>query len=143
MEHNHALLDHTFFARGYEWIGLPLWPHKARGVFRGPFRHAAGALTPLVIGVTHDPATPYKWTKRFVADLGNARLVTYRGDGHLAVTDSNPCVLSVYLSYFDEGTLPPPGTTSRQQVPEPAAARASSSGARGKAWKKTVIRAAR
>jgi hypothetical protein len=78
MEHNFAITDHFLFARGYEWIGVTRWPFDPNGVFRGPFRHAASAQTPLVIGETHDPNAPYKWAKRYVADLDNARLLTYR-----------------------------------------------------------------
>ena len=57
----------------------------------------------LVIGGTHDPATPYRWAKRLVADLGNARLLTYRADGHGAITDLNGCIIGWSLAYLEAG----------------------------------------
>jgi hypothetical protein len=80
-------------------------------VFRGPFRHSPSAPPALVIGGTYDPATPYRWTKRLAADLGNARLLTARGNGHGAITTLAPCILAPVLAYLEEGTLPPESTT--------------------------------
>ncbi len=137
MEHNQAITDHFWWARGYEWIGLSLWPFEPRGVHRGPFRHQAEARTPLVIAGTHDPATPYTWAKRYVADLGNARLLTYRADGHGAITDLSPCVGVAFLAYIEQGTLPPPGASCTQQVPEPAGAELRSSAR----WKRIAAHA--
>ncbi len=96
-------------------------------MYRGPFRHAAGAPTPLVIAGTHDPATPYGWAKRYVADLGNARLLTYRCDGHGALTDLNPCVgVGVRSRYIEAGALPPEGATCTQSMPASGRRRAPS-----------------
>ena len=50
----------------------------------GPFRVPGSAQTPLVVATTYDPATPYRGALRLVRDLGNARLITMRGDGHTA-----------------------------------------------------------
>jgi hypothetical protein len=38
----------------------------------------------LVVATTYDPATPYRGAKNLIRDLGNARLLTQRGDGHTA-----------------------------------------------------------
>lgn len=136
MEHNEGMSEHFWWARGYEWIGLSRWPFRPNGVYRGPFRHAAGARAPLVVASTYDPATPYRWAKRYVADLGNARLLTYRADGHGAITELNPCVTVAILTYVNEGALPPPGATCTQQVPEPAAAAIAGRSSRHAAWKR-------
>ena len=119
VRHQEATGAHFGFIRGVSFAGTTLWPWRARGVYRGPFRNAAAAPTPLVIGGTHDPATPYAWARRYVRDLGNARLLTYRSDGHGAVTDLNPCVGAAVLGYFEAGVLPPVGATCRQSVPAP------------------------
>ena len=37
-----------------------------------------------MVATTYDPATPYRGAKSLVRDLGNARLLTMRGDGHTA-----------------------------------------------------------
>ena len=138
-EHTYALSDHFWWARGAEWVGLTQWPFRARGVHRGPFRHAPGAQTVLVIGGTHDPATPYKWAKRYVADLGNARLLTYRSDGHGAITDLNPCIVGFVLDYIATGALPPEDASCRQQVLDAAALRAPGPDER-LAWKRAMLR---
>ena len=137
-EHTFGLSDRFGWTRGYEWIGMTLWPFEPRGSFRGPFRHDAGAQPVLVIGGTHDPATPYRWAKRLVADLGNARLLTYRADGHGAITDLNGCIIGWSLAYLEAGVLPPEGASCRQVVADPAALR---SGAQQdlRAWKRTTV----
>ncbi len=137
-EHTFGLSDRFGWARGYEWVGLTLWPFEPRGSYRGPFRHASGAQPVLVIGGTHDPATPYRWAKRVVADLGNARLLTYRSDGHGAITDLNGCIVGRSLAYLETGALPDEGASCRQAVPDPAALR--SAGQEDlRAWKRTTV----
>ena len=85
--------------------------------FRGPFVNSPAAGTALVIGMTHDPNTPYAWAKRLTADLGNARLLTLRGDGHDILSSLNPCILGQSLLYLEEGTLPEVGATCPREPP--------------------------
>ena len=92
-------------------------PVKPQGAYRGPFRHHPGATPALVIGTTHDTWTPFAWARRLVADLGNARLLTFRGDGHDALTSFNPCVVGAMLGYLEEGALPAPGSVCRRDPP--------------------------
>ncbi len=70
---------------------------------------ATWATTALLIGQTRDTYTPYAWAPRLAADLGNARLLTARGDGHGVLTGGNPCVLGALLAYLEDQTLPDPG----------------------------------
>ena len=49
-------------------------------------------MTPLVVATTYDPATPYRGAKNLVRDLGNARLLTQRGDGHTAYPGNSACI---------------------------------------------------
>ena len=49
----------------------------------------AAALTSARAG----DGTPYASAKRLTADLGNARLLTLRGDGHDILSSLNPCIL--------------------------------------------------
>ena len=60
------------------------------------------------------PFTPYVWAKRLTRDLGNARLLTYNGDGHGAVTDLSPCIVGSMLAYLEDGVLPPEGASCDQ-----------------------------
>jgi pimeloyl-ACP methyl ester carboxylesterase len=109
--HAFSLFDNFWFNSGYNELPQGISPYESRDVFRGPFRHTHGAPPALVIGGTHDPATPYRWSKRLVADLGNARLLTARGNGHGAITALSPCVVGHVLGYLEEGVLPAEGTT--------------------------------
>ena len=139
-EHGYAVSDHFFYLRGYEWMGLARWPYQPRGAFYGPFRHSPSARPVMVIGGTHDPNTPYKFAKRYVADLGNARLVRYRSDGHVAITSLDGCIVRHYLAYLNDGTLPEPGATCRQQPPTAATAlRQGVSEAELRRWRKTTL----
>ena len=54
---------------------------------------------------------------RLVADLGNARLLTFRGDGHDALTSFNPCIVGAMLGYLEEGALSAPGSACRRDPP--------------------------
>ena len=114
-EHDFAVSPHFAFG-AYETASELFWPVKARGAFYGPYRHADRATPALVIHSTHDPATPYRWGKRVVRDLGNARLLTYRGDGHGVITGLDPCVATALVPYLEDGTLPPPGAACEQDL---------------------------
>jgi TAP-like protein len=97
-----------------------------RSVRDGPYRHAASANPALVLASTHDPAAPYRWAKRVVADLGNARLLPVHGDGHGVLTQLNGCAIGAVIAYVDDGDLPPAGASCQQAIPfvSPSAAAA-------------------
>jgi pimeloyl-ACP methyl ester carboxylesterase len=129
-----ASFDHFYYNSGYSelyWGRLDVTPRDA---FYGPFRARSSAPTTLVVGTTYDPATPYRGAKQMVRQLGNARLLTMRGDGHTAYGGNSPCIDTAVEAYLEEGTLPPAGTTCRQEVPfvqpEPEAQSRSSRAAR-------------
>lgn len=123
-EHQFTVAPH-FAAGAYEDAHNLFWPVRPRGAFYGPFRHSAKAPPVLVIGGTHDPATPYPWSRRVVRDLGNARLLTFHGDGHGTVTAFNPCVLGASVPYLYDLELPPEGASCDREVTARAARRAS------------------
>jgi hypothetical protein len=68
---------------------------------------------------------------QLVAELGNARLLEMRGDGHTAYPRNSPCINSAVEAYLKDLTVPAKGTVCQQEVPfqapEPAAARSGSS----------------
>jgi pimeloyl-ACP methyl ester carboxylesterase len=105
--HAAALFPHFANNSGYSELAYGAMPVSDADAFHGPFRNSPGAPAALVIGTTHDPYTPYVWAKHLTHDLGNAQLLTYRGDGHGAVTDLNPCIVGHMLAYLEEGVLPP------------------------------------
>ena len=89
---------------------------RSHDVFRGPFRVRGSSPTPLVVATTYDPATPYRGALNLVRDLGNARLLTMRGDGHTAYPRNSACIDRAVEAYVNEETLPPPGTHCPQDV---------------------------
>jgi pimeloyl-ACP methyl ester carboxylesterase len=115
-EHSWNLFDHFWWNSGYVELPYGLFPINPRGAYYGPFDNPNSAPTTLVVGTTYDPATPYRGSRRLVADLGNARLLTMRGDGHTAYGGNSPCIDAAVDAYLEEGTLPEPGTICPQEV---------------------------
>lgn len=109
--------DHSWWNHGYTEVAWGLYPVKADSAFHGPFRNPAAEPTTLVVGTTYDPATPYKESKRLVSQLGNARLLTMRGDGHTAYGGNSLCIDTAVDAYLEELTLPAQRTVCRQEVP--------------------------
>lgn len=117
VRHQYTMFPHQWmYAFGQDLV-YAVYDQPQKDVFRGPFRNPAGAAPVLVIAGTHDPATPYGWGRRMVEQLGNARLLTYRADGHVAATDFNPCVGAAMLAYLDTVTLPAQGASCTQSAP--------------------------
>jgi pimeloyl-ACP methyl ester carboxylesterase len=130
---SYSMFDHFWFNAGYSEVPWGLYPVKPRGVYYGPFKVPAKASTPLVVGTTYDPATPYRENKAMARELGNARLLTMRGDGHTAYFGNSQCIDDAVNAYVETLALPAAGTVCRQEVPFPlpeaAAARSSRSAA--------------
>jgi pimeloyl-ACP methyl ester carboxylesterase len=108
-----ALFDHFALNNGYTELPYGLLPVSDRSAYHGPFRNSRTSGPALVIGTVHDPLTPYVWAQRLTHDLGNARLLTYDGDGHGSITALNPCIVGTMLAYLEAGALPPEGTVCR------------------------------
>ena len=85
-----------------------------------PQRPLRPAATPvLVLGTRHDPATPYRWARRVAVRLGPAaRLVTYRGSGHIAYGRSD-CLIGVVDHFLFTGRTPAAGTACPAVPPSP------------------------
>jgi len=109
-EHAAALFDHFAVNNGYSELPYGRLPVSDRSAYFGPFRNSHTSGPALVIGTIHDPWTPYTWAKRLTDDLGNARMLTYDGDGHGSITTLNPCIVGTMLGYLEDGALPPEGT---------------------------------
>ncbi len=128
------LFPHTYWNTGYVELPYGLFPIEPRGAYYGPFRASPSAPTILMVGTTYDPATPYRGTLRAARQLGNARVLTMRGDGHTAYPGNSQCIDTHVERYLFEVVLPPERTFCRQEVPfeQPqaeAAAAAAGSGA--------------
>jgi len=108
--------EHFWFNNGYAELSYGLYPVRPNAVFAGPFKVASSSPTPLVVATTYDPATPYRGALSLVRDLGNARLLTQRGDGHTAYGGGTACIDRAVEAYVDSLALPPPGTSCRQAL---------------------------
>ena len=97
------------------WSVLPcsLWPtHSA--ITPGPVR-AIGAPPILVVGTTHDPATPFADARSLASQLPGAVLLTLDGDGHTAVGRGSTCIDRGVGRFLARGTVPDPGTVCRSR----------------------------
>lgn len=112
---SHADFPNFWWTSGYPDLAHALWAAEDRDAYRGPIFNPRSATTALVIGMTHDPATPYAHARRLTADLGNARLLTFDADGHFAVGALDPCVVDHAIAYLEDRVLPPEGTVCVQQ----------------------------
>ncbi|MDX6719172.1 MAG: hypothetical protein QOJ63_1426 [Solirubrobacteraceae bacterium] len=108
--------EHFWWNNGYLELNYGLYPVHPADVFRGPFGVRRSSPTPLVVATTYDPATPYRGAQNLVRELGNARLLTMRGDGHTAYGGISACVDAAVDAYVDDGTLPPAGTKCPQDL---------------------------
>lgn len=69
----------------------------------------------LIFGITGDHATPYAGAVKLAEELGNARLVTLEGSGHIATfSGHSACADEIAVAYLLEGTLPEAGTVCEE-----------------------------
>ena len=60
----------------------------------------------LIIGTTHDPATPYAWSKALAAYIKGSRLITLRGEGHTGYGRGSACIDNAVDTYLTTGLIP-------------------------------------
>ncbi|MFJ4468410.1 alpha/beta hydrolase [Streptomyces sp. NPDC089424] len=104
--------------RYWTWatVACATWPGVAQDSYRGPWdRRTAHPV--LVVGTTNDPATPFSGARAMARELADARLLTHEGYGHTALVNPSSCVQAHESRYLVDGTLPPEGTTCRQDRP--------------------------
>ena len=73
----------------------------------------------LVVGILHDPQTPYAWSKALVSRLRNSHLLSVDMYGHVA-TGQNSCTTAKIGDFLVNGTLPSDGEVCAAD-PEPQA----------------------
>jgi hypothetical protein len=91
----------------YQQTSCAVWPVPGRAA-RIP--RGAGAPPVVVVGATHDPATPYVWARALARDLAGAVLVTRDGDGHTSYGRSG-CVRAAVDGYLLDRHPPAKGLT--------------------------------
>lgn len=104
----------------YESVTCLYWPVPPTG--RAHSVRAAGAPPILVVGGTHDPATPYSWARNLAGELQSGVLLTREGDGHTSIGKSR-CIDDAVATYLIDLKLPSPGTIcgSAGAAPQPSA----------------------
>ncbi|MGW0859000.1 alpha/beta hydrolase [Streptomyces sp. NPDC002690] len=104
--------------RHWTWAAEPCatWLTRAENRYTGPWNKPT-AHPVLVVGTVFDPSTPYTNAQAMAEELADARLLTNTGYGHTALINTSGCVNAHESRYFIDGTLPPPGTTCRQDTP--------------------------
>ena len=137
--------DYTFWNHGYSELNWGLYPIRARDKYDGPFVTSQSDPTTLVVGTRYDPATPYKEAKRLVKQLGNARLLTMKGDGHTAYDGfpadgyNSECTDKAVEAYLFDVALPAEGTRCDQDWPDFTAPEPAAKTLRAAAAKRLVI----
>jgi len=85
------------------------WPKFPKEQFRGPFE-AKTSHPILLIGNTADPVTPL-WSARNVSrGFEGSVVLQQNSSGHCSVSAPSVCTQQYVRRYFQDGTLPPPGT---------------------------------
>jgi len=74
-----------------------------------PLPVAKTPVTVLVVGNLHDPATPYAGAKHLAAAMGNARVLTWDGEGHTSYLQGSSCVDNAVNTYLLTQELPAVG----------------------------------
>ena len=103
-------LDSPTFGKYFAFGGTNCkdWPYKSART-PGPVDYK-GSTDILVVGTTGDPATPVEWSSELRKQLGNAALLTWKGEGHTAYGRSNDCVATAVDSYLVDGKTPADNT---------------------------------
>jgi pimeloyl-ACP methyl ester carboxylesterase len=96
----------SFFA--YGGANCANWPYKS---VRTPAPVEYSGSSPIVVvGTTGDPATPVEWASSLRKQLGNASLLTWRGEGHTAYGRANTCISNAVDNYLVDGKEPADNT---------------------------------
>ena len=86
--------------------GLSCKYWQAPPVLTSDFRPLASVTPILVIGVTRDPATPYRSAVALKKLFTKSVLLTYDGDGHTGHNRGSSCIDSKVDTYFLTGVVP-------------------------------------
>jgi pimeloyl-ACP methyl ester carboxylesterase len=92
----------------YSNLQCAFWPVKPKNANVAPT--VSGALPILLVGGTHDPATPYSEAVAVSKQIPGSVLLAREGNGHTSY-DSSPCAHAAEDAYLISLTLPAPGTT--------------------------------
>ncbi len=75
-----------------------------------PVESAVGSAPILVVGGTHDPATPYQGAVNLAKTLTTGQVLTWQGFGHTAYGRGSSCIDNAVNTYLVSTQMPPAGT---------------------------------
>lgn len=102
--------QYPWFGSLWTWASAPCsgWPAAyGEDAFRGPWE-VTTANPLLVVGNSHDPATPVQGARKVTTLFAGSRFLLMDGWGHGAIT--NTCVTEAFDAYYATGDLPAEGT---------------------------------
>ena len=106
-----------YFGRALAWseAGCFNWP--VTGEVLSKTVSALGAPPIIVIGTTHDPATPDAWARSLAEQLVSGIYVNFNGDGHTAYMSGSKCINTIVDEFILNGVLPTDGTICEPNTP--------------------------
>jgi pimeloyl-ACP methyl ester carboxylesterase len=87
-------------AEAWGTLACNYWPVPSTG--KPAAIHLSESIPILVVGSTHDPATPYAWAEALTSQLDGSELLTRDGDGHTGYFSST-CVQGLVDHYLITG----------------------------------------
>lgn len=93
------------------WSTLPcrVWPEHTETPSTALNAEGSGPI--LVVGTTHDPATPVAWARSLSGALDEASYLEWEGDGHIAYGRAGACVSDIVEGFLLEDEAPPATST--------------------------------
>jgi len=106
-----------YFGRTLAWseAGCFNWPVTGERISKDVSARSAPPI--IVIGTTHDPATPDAWARALAQQLGVGVYVNFNGDGHTAYMSGSSCINTLVDDFMVKGTLPKVGTVCQPNNP--------------------------
>jgi len=110
-----------------KWGGLDLgldnimqcapWKMRAKEVYSGSWSNIRTKNPLLIIGNTYDPVTPLVSARNNSAAFEGSIVLQHNGYGHCSIAQPSLCSAKYVQAYFENGTLPAPGTICEVDVP--------------------------
>ncbi|MFZ9694125.1 MAG: alpha/beta hydrolase [Candidatus Nanopelagicales bacterium] len=106
-----------YFGRALAWseAGCLNWPVIGEKLSKSIT--ASGAPPILVIGTTHDPATPDSWARSLAEQLSVGIYVNFNGDGHTAYMSGSKCINTLVDEFILNDVIPEVGTSCEPNNP--------------------------
>ncbi|KAI5924261.1 TAP-like protein-domain-containing protein [Camillea tinctor] len=104
------------FAFGWYSAVCAQWPMTARERYIGDF-NVRTANPMLFIGNPFDPVTAFKSAQNMSTSFEGSVLLQHDGFGHTSLADPSNCTDAYIKNYFEEGTLPEPGSVCEPNAP--------------------------